>query len=153
MSYCTYLAANGSTSSCSEGYAWSFALYVIALMCLMAMTIGMMTANFISAGRAPKTKPRNAHPEPHAPFRPSSHAVTPRSGVTPREQHHEPHGQNAAYADADAAADDDEWVLDEETGYQWSDKQQLYFDTDSGHYYDPNSEQWYDPENDQWYEG
>jgi hypothetical protein len=43
-----------------------------------------------------------------------------------------------------------DWVLDEESGYYWSDREYLYYDAPSGTYYDPNSNMWFDPVTQQW---
>lgn len=149
--FCDYYAAFYAGQTCDSSLGYSCIFVIIAFVSMVAQLVFAMIA--VKAHR------------PDAPVRGGGHGpqydhaknggrhnvgdtVTPRHGADPDDHQNYVSNQPAAQNDCG----DEDWVLDADTGYMWSETQQMYFDEDSGHYFNPDYNQWYNPDTEEWYE-
>ena len=182
-SYCGIMFQTTSDTSCEEGFGWSFALAVLCLVfqvlggafavarhCFGEWTLQEATGDDLidtttRVNVEHTLRQAGARGERAATLVPlvKNEARAAAMAAAASASVHEPYGPTAASNREDFSAvlrrqqeesyQADDWVLDSDSGLEWSDSLYLYRDPHTHHLNDPNSGLWYAPERREWYAG
>ena len=135
----------GGASGCKAGFGTGGIIFFAGACCALLGFVCAIVAMVTTSDEPTKTEPTAATAAGTAA---GAGAASGPAKAEPAPAAQEPAEEVPAAEGEDDAADD--WVLDEESGMWWSNKQGLYLHQESGHFYDPNTGWWCDPEGN-WY--